>query len=79
MGHKTHQVCYSRGSTRKARLVADLVRGRPVDEALNVLTFSTKRAAVNIKKALTAASWASSASPAPSAGTRTGKKASGAV
>lgn len=51
----TSSVCYARGSTRKARLVADLVRGRPVDEALNLLTFSTKRAAVNIKKALTAA------------------------
>ena len=48
-------VQHSRGSTRKARLVADLVRGRSVDDALNVLTFSTKRAAVNIKKALTAA------------------------
>jgi large subunit ribosomal protein L22 len=51
----TSSVNNTRGSTRKARLVADLVRGRAVDDALNVLTFSTKRAAVNIKKALTAA------------------------
>ena len=49
------QVRHHRGSPRKARLVADLVRGKPVDEAMNLLTFSQKRAATNIKKALTAA------------------------
>jgi large subunit ribosomal protein L22 len=48
-------VRYHRGSTQKARLVVDLVRGRPVDEAMNILTFTKKRAAVDIKKALTAA------------------------
>jgi large subunit ribosomal protein L22 len=32
-----------------------MVRGRPVDEALNILAFTPKRAAVNIKKALSAA------------------------
>ena len=46
---------FHRGGTRKARLVADLVRGRQVDEALEILTFSKKRAAVNVKKALDAA------------------------
>lgn len=51
----TSSVNHTRGSTRKARLVADLVRGRAVDDALNVLKFSTKRAAVNVKKALSAA------------------------
>ena len=44
-----------RGSPRKAKLLMDLVRGKSVDEALNLLTFTTKRAAVNIKKALNAA------------------------
>lgn len=49
------EVRHHRGSTQKARLVADLVRGKGVDEALNLLTFTHKRAAVNIKKALDAA------------------------
>jgi large subunit ribosomal protein L22 len=51
----TSQVCYARGATRKARLLADLVRGRGVVEAENLLTFTTKRAAVNMRKALVAA------------------------
>jgi large subunit ribosomal protein L22 len=49
------RVDHHRGSPRKARLLADLVRGKSVDEALNLLTFTTKRAAVNMKKALSAA------------------------
>ena len=49
------QVRHHRGSPRKARLLADLVRGKNVDEALNLLKFTTKRAAVNIRKALAAA------------------------
>ncbi|GIW74530.1 MAG: hypothetical protein KatS3mg103_1052 [Phycisphaerales bacterium] len=49
------QVRFHRGSTQKARLVADLIRGRGVDEALNLLTFSQKRASVNVAKALNAA------------------------
>ena len=32
-------------SAQKARLVADLVRGKPVDQALNILAFSNKKAA----------------------------------
>src|SRR5690606_5773314 len=40
---------------QKARLVADQVRGKPVGEALNVLGFSTKKAAALIKKVLNSA------------------------
>jgi large subunit ribosomal protein L22 len=49
------EVLYHRGSPRKAGLLVDLIRGRRVDDALNQLTFTPKRAAVNIKKALNAA------------------------
>lgn len=49
------KVKYHRGSPRKARLLADLVRGKPVDQALNLLGFHTKRAAVNMRKCLVAA------------------------
>lgn len=49
------EVRHHRGSPRKAKLLVDLVRGKSVDEALNLLTFTTKRAAVNVKKALNAA------------------------
>jgi large subunit ribosomal protein L22 len=35
----------ARISAQKARLVADQIRGKPVDEALNLLAFSTKKAA----------------------------------
>ncbi|CAK7067249.1 50S ribosomal protein L22 [Saezia sanguinis] len=42
-------------SAQKGRLVADLVRGKPVDQALNILTFSPKKGAVIIKKALESA------------------------
>ena len=39
-------------STDKGRLVADLIRGKKVDQALNILTFTPKKAAGIIKKAL---------------------------
>jgi len=42
-------------SAQKGRLVADLVRGLPVDQALNVLNFSPKRGAQIIKKVLESA------------------------
>jgi large subunit ribosomal protein L22 len=42
-------------SADKGRLVADLVRGRPVGQALNILTFTQKKAAGIIKKALESA------------------------
>ncbi|WP_425347703.1 50S ribosomal protein L22 [Spartinivicinus poritis] len=42
-------------SAQKARLVADQIRGKAVDEALNILTFSNKKAAVLVKKVLESA------------------------
>lgn len=42
-------------SAQKARLVADQVRGMPVEEALSVLEFSPKKAAHIIKKVLDSA------------------------
>ncbi len=40
----------ARVSPQKARLVADLVRGRDVGEALEILAFTRKKSAVLIKK-----------------------------
>ncbi|NLN69201.1 MAG: 50S ribosomal protein L22 [Chloroflexi bacterium] len=42
-------------SAQKARLVIDLVRGKHVQEALDILTFTTKKAAEPIKKLLQSA------------------------
>ena len=42
-------------SVDKGRLVADLVRGKKVDQALNILAFTPKKAAGIIKKALESA------------------------
>ena len=42
-------------SAQKGRLVADLIRGLPVDKALNVLAFNPKKGAVIIKKVLESA------------------------
>ena len=42
-------------SAQKGRLVADQIRGLPVDKALNVLAFSPKKGAVIIKKVLESA------------------------
>jgi large subunit ribosomal protein L22 len=42
-------------SAQKARLVTDQVRGMPVENALNLLTFSKKKAAVLVKKVLESA------------------------
>ncbi len=44
-----------RQSPRKVRLVADLIRGKKVDEALTLLTFTTKRSSDPIKKLLESA------------------------
>ena len=46
---------FSRTSPQKARLVVDLIRGKGVEEALNILTFSKKSAASLIKKVLESA------------------------
>ena len=45
----------ARISAQKARLVADQIRGKPVEEALNTLNFSTKKAAALVKKVLDSA------------------------
>ncbi len=45
----------TRLSPQKMRLVADQVRGLPVEKALDVLTFSNKKAATIIKKVLESA------------------------
>ena len=42
-------------SVDKGRLVADLIRGKKVDQALNILQFTQKKAAVIIKKVLESA------------------------
>jgi large subunit ribosomal protein L22 len=49
------KLTHARISAQKARLVADQVRGLPVDKALNVLTFSNKKAASLIRKVLESA------------------------
>jgi large subunit ribosomal protein L22 len=42
-------------SAQKGRLVADLVRGKRVDQALNILAFCPKKGAVIVKKVLESA------------------------
>src|SRR3954467_7476465 len=42
-------------SHQKGRLVADLIRGKKVDQALNILAFSPKKGAVIIRKVLESA------------------------
>lgn len=46
---------YMRLTPRKARLVADLVRNKNVDEALTILKFTNKKAAPVISKVLSSA------------------------
>lgn len=46
---------YHRGSPRKVSLLVDLIRGKDYNTAINMLTFTTKRAAVDVKRALNAA------------------------
>ena len=42
-------------SVDKGRLVADLIRGKKVDQALNILAFTQKKAAGIVRKALESA------------------------
>lgn len=46
---------YVRLSPRKARLVADLIRGKSALEALDILEFANKKSAATIKKTLSSA------------------------
>ena len=46
---------YARIAERKARLVADMIRGQRCDEALSTLQFTHRRAAVMIDKVLRSA------------------------
>ncbi|MEY4617178.1 MAG: hypothetical protein RJB66_2138 [Pseudomonadota bacterium] len=46
---------YARVGAQKARLVADLVRGKDVSDALKILKFSDKKTAVMIKKLIESA------------------------
>jgi large subunit ribosomal protein L22 len=46
---------YARISPQKCRLVADQVRGLPVERALETLTFSNKKAAGMVRKVLESA------------------------
>lgn len=46
---------HARLSAQKGRLVADQIRGLPVERALNILNFSDKKAAALIKKVLDSA------------------------
>lgn len=51
----TAKLLGARLSAQKARLVADQVRGKPVAEAIDLLTFSPKKAAKLVKKVLQSA------------------------
>jgi large subunit ribosomal protein L22 len=44
-----------RGSAQKLNLVAGLIRGKKAGEALNILQFSTKAMAVDVRKVLASA------------------------
>ena len=46
---------YLRGSTRKARLVVQVIRGRPVEEAAALLRFMPQAAARDVAKVLKSA------------------------
>ena len=49
------QVRFSRISPQKARLVLDLIKGRKVEDALNILIFTKKRVAATVEKLLRSA------------------------
>ncbi len=55
MAEATAKHKFARISPQKARLVADLVRGKNVAQALEILMFSDKKAAELIKKVLESA------------------------
>jgi large subunit ribosomal protein L22 len=49
------KLTYARISPQKCRLVADQIRGLPVEKALQLLAFSTKKGAGIVKKVLESA------------------------
>ena len=51
----TAKLSHARISAQKARLIADQVRGMPVERALEVLNFSQKKAAHLVRKVLESA------------------------
>lgn len=48
--NSTHR--FARISARKVRLIADMIRGRDVQDALNILKFTPNRAAAMLSKVL---------------------------
>src|SRR2546426_3691765 len=46
---------YLRGSAQKARLVIDMIRGKNVNQALAILRYANKRAALGIEKCVKSA------------------------
>ncbi len=51
----TAKLRFARVSPQKARLVADMIRGKSLESALQTLTFSPKKAAAIVKKVLESA------------------------
>ena len=51
----TAKLKHARISAQKGRLVADQIRGMPVEQALNILSFSKKKGAMLMKKVLESA------------------------
>jgi large subunit ribosomal protein L22 len=49
------KLCGAKLSAQKGRLVADQIRGKQVDDALDILAFSPKKGAALIKKVLESA------------------------
>ena len=49
------QVRFTRVSPQKARLVLDVIKGRKVEDALNILAFTKKRVAATVEKLLRSA------------------------
>jgi large subunit ribosomal protein L22 len=45
----------ARLSAQKGRLVADMIRGKPVDQAINILSYTPKKGAAIMKKVLESA------------------------
>ena len=45
----------ARLSAQKGRLVADMIRGKPVDQAISILSFSPKKGAAILRKVLESA------------------------